>query len=90
LFAQIPISGGELIIALSKSFGFQGVKHLSVVDSGDKPIGDSADGFIEVHLGSEGIKGSLRRQRRILRGDGSLNQVKWDGQWWGVRWGLVG
>jgi hypothetical protein len=60
LLAQVLISGGELIIALSQSLGFQGVEDLSVVDSGDESVGDGVDGLIEVHLSSKGIEGGLR------------------------------
>jgi hypothetical protein len=90
LLAQVLISGGKLIIALSQSLGFQGVEDLSVVDSGDKSVGDGVDGLIEVHLSSESIEGGLRREWQILEGDGGLDWVKQDGQWWRVRQGLVG
>ena len=59
MFAQIPISGGELIIALSQLLGFQGVKDFSVVGGRDESVSDGADGFIKVCLGSEGIEGGL-------------------------------
>jgi hypothetical protein len=60
VFAQISISGGELVVGLGQTFRLQGVEDLSVVDCGDKPIGNGMDGFIRVHLSGEGIESGLR------------------------------
>jgi hypothetical protein len=53
------ISGGKLIVALSQSFGLQGMEDLSIVDSGDESVGNGMDSLIEVHLSGESIEGSL-------------------------------
>jgi hypothetical protein len=65
------------------------MEDFSVVDSGDQSIGNGADGFIEVLLGGECVRGGLRGERWVLWGNGSLYRVKWDGQQWGGRWGLA-
>jgi hypothetical protein len=59
LLSQISISGGKFIVALSQSFGLQGVEDLLIVDGGDEPIGNGTDSFIEVHLSGEGIESGL-------------------------------
>jgi hypothetical protein len=75
LFLQVSIGGGELIIALSQSLGFQGMEDFPVVDSGDEAIGNGADGFVKVHLGGECVEGSLGQEWQVLRGNGSLDWV---------------
>jgi hypothetical protein len=76
---QLLISSGEFIICLTQSLGFQGIKDFSVVNGGDQSVGDGVDGFIEVCLSSEHIKSSLRGEWWVLRSDGGLDWVKWDG-----------
>jgi hypothetical protein len=79
VFAQVSVGGGKLVIGLGQTFRLQGMEDLSIVNSGDKPIGNGTDGFIEVHLSGESIESGLRGEWWVLRGNYGLDWVEGDG-----------